>query len=136
MTSCFAMGRSTHRLPAGWPIFPSSARCPKYPPRLSFAGAISNFVSMTGYIHSEATSSPNLTGDPDQIDNPYVDAASNGLTYVVERFKNEPLAGHITLSKGERSILAERAAEFIELAESAIILRWWAHQGSNLGPDD
>ena len=50
-----------------------------------------------------------LTGDLDQIDNPYVDAASNGLTYVVERFKEEPLAGHITLYKGERSILAERA---------------------------
>jgi PhoH-like ATPase len=45
-----------------------------------------------------------LTGDPDQIDNPYVDAASNGLTYVVERFKGsiESLAGHITLYKGER----------------------------------
>lgn len=50
-----------------------------------------------------------LTGDPDQIDNPYIDAASNGLTYVVERFKNEPLAAHITLGKGERSALAERA---------------------------
>lgn len=51
-----------------------------------------------------------LTGDPDQIDNPYVDASSNGLTYVVERFKDEALAGHITLNKGERSSLAERAA--------------------------
>lgn len=51
-----------------------------------------------------------LTGDPDQIDNPYIDAASNGLTYIVERFKQEPLAGHITLQKGERSKLAERAA--------------------------
>lgn len=51
-----------------------------------------------------------LTGDPDQIDNPYVDAASNGLTYVVEKFKGEPLAGHITLCKGERSPLAERSA--------------------------
>jgi PhoH-like ATPase len=50
-----------------------------------------------------------LTGDPDQIDNPYVDASSNGLTYVVERFKNEALAGHITFLKGERSELAERA---------------------------
>jgi PhoH-like ATPase len=50
-----------------------------------------------------------LTGDPDQIDNPYVDAASNGLTYAVEKFKGEALAGHITLSKGERSLLAERA---------------------------
>jgi PhoH-like ATPase len=54
-----------------------------------------------------------LTGDPDQIDNPYVDAASNGLTYVVERFKNEPLAGHITLTKGERSSLAERSAQLL-----------------------
>ncbi|MCM1982321.1 PhoH family protein [Lyngbya confervoides] len=50
-----------------------------------------------------------LTGDTDQIDNPYVDAASNGLTYAVERFKAEPLAAHITLRQGERSQLAERA---------------------------
>lgn len=54
-----------------------------------------------------------LTGDPDQIDNPYVDAASNGLTYVVEKFKHEPLAGHVTLLKGERSTLAERAAALL-----------------------
>ena len=54
-----------------------------------------------------------LTGDPAQIDNPYVDAASNGLIYLVERFKHEPLAGHITLSKGERSGLAERAAALL-----------------------
>lgn len=54
-----------------------------------------------------------LTGDPDQIDNPYVDAASNGLTYVVEKFKKEPLAGHITLVKGERSALAERSASLL-----------------------
>jgi PhoH-like ATPase len=50
-----------------------------------------------------------LTGDPEQIDNPYVDAASNGLTYVVEKFKEEPLAAHISFTKGERSPLAERA---------------------------
>ncbi|MGA1265503.1 MAG: PhoH family protein [Prochlorothrix sp.] len=54
-----------------------------------------------------------LTGDPDQIDNPYIDAASNGLTYVVERFKDEPLAAHITLQRGERSDLAERATELL-----------------------
>ncbi|MBD2256483.1 PhoH family protein [Pseudanabaena sp. FACHB-2040] len=54
-----------------------------------------------------------LTGDPDQIDNPYVDAASNGLTYVVERFKGEAIAGHITLYKGERSELAERSASLL-----------------------
>jgi PhoH-like ATPase len=51
-----------------------------------------------------------LTGDTEQIDNPYVDAASNGLSHVVDRFKYEPLAGHITLTKGERSPLADRAA--------------------------
>ncbi len=51
-----------------------------------------------------------LTGDPYQIDNPYVDAASNGLTYVVERMRNEAIAGHITLVKGERSALATIAA--------------------------
>jgi PhoH-like ATPase len=51
-----------------------------------------------------------LTGDPDQIDNPYVDAASNGLTYVIERFKQEAIAAHISLYQGERSELADRAA--------------------------
>ncbi len=54
-----------------------------------------------------------LAGDVDQIDNPYVDAESNGLTYVVERFKDDPLAGHITLTKGERSKLAERATALL-----------------------
>ncbi len=54
-----------------------------------------------------------LTGDTAQIDNPYVDAASNGLTYVVERFRNEPLAGHVTLYQGERSALAARAASLL-----------------------
>jgi PhoH-like ATPase len=54
-----------------------------------------------------------LTGDPYQIDNPYVDASNNGLTMVVERFKGEPIAGHVTLSKGERSPLAELAANIL-----------------------
>jgi PhoH-like ATPase len=54
-----------------------------------------------------------LTGDPYQIDNPYIDASSNGLTFVVERFKEEPIAGHITLVKGERSDLAELAATLL-----------------------
>ncbi|MBM76327.1 MAG: phosphate starvation-inducible protein PhoH [Proteobacteria bacterium] len=52
-----------------------------------------------------------LTGDPQQIDNPYVDASSNGLSYVVERLKGSSLVGHITLTKGERSVLAELAAQ-------------------------
>jgi len=54
-----------------------------------------------------------MTGDPNQIDNPYVDAMSNGLTYTVERFKQSHLAGHITLRKGERSELAELAARLL-----------------------
>lgn len=54
-----------------------------------------------------------LTGDPYQIDNPYVDATSNGLTTVVEKFKGEPMAGHVTLSKGERSALAELASNVL-----------------------
>jgi PhoH-like ATPase len=54
-----------------------------------------------------------LTGDPYQIDNPYVDSANNGLTTVVERFKKEKLAGHVTLFKGERSELAELASNLL-----------------------
>jgi PhoH-like ATPase len=54
-----------------------------------------------------------LTGDAYQIDNPYLDASSNGLTYVVERFKNQPIHGHITLAKSERSELASLAADLL-----------------------
>ena len=54
-----------------------------------------------------------LTGDPYQIDNPYVDAASNGLTYVVERMRREAISGHISLVKGERSALATIAANLL-----------------------
>ena len=54
-----------------------------------------------------------LTGDPYQIDNPYVDAESNGLTWLVERFKGQRLAGHVTLQRGERSELAELAANLL-----------------------
>jgi len=54
-----------------------------------------------------------LTGDPFQIDNPYVDSASNGLTYLVERFKGQSIAATVTLSKGERSPLAEVASDLL-----------------------
>ncbi len=54
-----------------------------------------------------------LTGDVYQIDNPYVDAANSGLTYAVERFKGHSISGHVTLSKGERSELAELAANIL-----------------------
>jgi PhoH-like ATPase len=54
-----------------------------------------------------------LTGDPNQIDHPYLDFRSNGLCYAVEKFKNNPLAGHVTLTKGQRSELAELAAKLL-----------------------
>lgn len=54
-----------------------------------------------------------LTGDIYQIDNPYVDALSNGINAVAERFKEEPMAAHICLEKGERSKLAELASNLL-----------------------
>ena len=54
-----------------------------------------------------------LMGDPAQIDHPYLDSTSNGLTYLVERFKSESISGHITLEKGERSRLAQLAADLL-----------------------
>jgi PhoH-like ATPase len=54
-----------------------------------------------------------LTGDPYQIDNPYVDSTNNGLVHVVNRFQKERIAGHVSLSKGERSDLAELAANLL-----------------------
>ncbi len=54
-----------------------------------------------------------FTGDAEQIDHPYLDASSNGLTCLVERFKNETIAGHVTLVKGERSEVAEIGARLL-----------------------
>jgi PhoH-like ATPase len=54
-----------------------------------------------------------FTGDPYQIDNPYVDSSSNGFNYVVSRFRTETVAAHIELQKGERSELAELAANIL-----------------------
>ncbi len=54
-----------------------------------------------------------LTGDSFQIDNPYVDSANNGLVYLVERFKDEVISAHVTLSKGERSKLSELASNLL-----------------------
>ncbi len=51
-----------------------------------------------------------LTGDIGQIDNPYLDSSSNGLSYAVEKMKGLSLVGHITLQKSERSELASLAA--------------------------
>jgi PhoH-like ATPase len=52
-----------------------------------------------------------LTGDPYQIDNPYVDSSTNGLSVVAEKLRGEPLVGHVVLRKGERSELANLAAK-------------------------
>jgi PhoH-like ATPase len=54
-----------------------------------------------------------LTGDPYQIDNPYLDSASNGLTYCAEKMKGQKMFGHMTLTKSERSLLASLAAELL-----------------------
>ncbi|MBN2478887.1 MAG: PhoH family protein [Parachlamydiales bacterium] len=54
-----------------------------------------------------------LTGDPTQIDNPYLDQDSNGLTYTVSRFRDQKLFGHVFLEKTERSELAKIAAEIM-----------------------
>ena len=54
-----------------------------------------------------------FTGDPYQIDNPYVDSSSNGFNYIISKFREQPLAAHIELQKGERSELAELAANIL-----------------------
>ncbi len=54
-----------------------------------------------------------FTGDPYQIDNPYVDSSSNGFNYIVSKFREQPIAAHIELQKGERSELAELAANIM-----------------------
>lgn len=54
-----------------------------------------------------------LMGDPEQIDNPYLDEYNNGLTYVVEMFKDQQIAGHVKFTKGERSKIAQLAADLL-----------------------
>ncbi|WP_085524112.1 PhoH family protein [Tuberibacillus sp. Marseille-P3662] len=54
-----------------------------------------------------------LMGDPQQVDHPYLDAYNNGLTYVVEKMKEDPITGHVQLTKGERSQLAQVAADLL-----------------------
>ena len=54
-----------------------------------------------------------LTGDIEQIDSPYLDAESNGLSYLADKMKNQPIFAHINLLKGERSKLAELASDLL-----------------------
>ena len=54
-----------------------------------------------------------FTGDIYQIDTPYLDSQSNGLSYLIDRIKNHPIYAHITLEKGERSELANIANDLL-----------------------
>lgn len=54
-----------------------------------------------------------FTGDINQIDTPYLDSQSNGLSFMIDRLKGQPLYAHITLEKGERSDLANLANELL-----------------------
>ena len=54
-----------------------------------------------------------ILGDIEQIDTPYIDSLSNGLTIISEKFKKESLAGLVTLKKGERSNLATLASKIL-----------------------
>ncbi|MCB2227658.1 MAG: PhoH family protein [Desulfarculaceae bacterium] len=54
-----------------------------------------------------------FTGDPEQIDHPYLDSSSNGLSYLVEKLKSQEISGHVTLVKGERSQVAELGAQLL-----------------------
>ena len=54
-----------------------------------------------------------LTGDIQQIDHPYLDSLSNGLSYLINRMVGQPIYAHITLEKGERSALAELASNLL-----------------------
>jgi PhoH-like ATPase len=54
-----------------------------------------------------------FTGDPHQIDTPYLDSRSNGLTYLIDKMKGQSIYAHITMEKGERSHLAELASDLL-----------------------
>ncbi|HNW29198.1 MAG TPA: PhoH family protein [Spirochaetota bacterium] len=54
-----------------------------------------------------------FTGDPYQIDTPYLDSRSNGLTYLIDKMKGQEIYAHVTLEKGERSQLAEIASDLL-----------------------
>jgi PhoH-like ATPase len=54
-----------------------------------------------------------FTGDIQQIDSPYLDMRSNGLSYLTDRMRSQELFGHIHLVKGERSMLAELASDLL-----------------------
>ena len=54
-----------------------------------------------------------FTGDIRQIDQPYLDSLSNGLSYLINRMKDQPIYAHVTLEKGERSALSDLASSLL-----------------------
>ncbi|MDD8018666.1 MAG: PhoH family protein, partial [Bacteroidota bacterium] len=54
-----------------------------------------------------------LTGDIFQIDHPYLESQSNGLSYLIEKMQGQKIYAHINLEKGERSKLAELASNLL-----------------------
>ncbi|MFA6653055.1 MAG: PhoH family protein, partial [Candidatus Delongbacteria bacterium] len=54
-----------------------------------------------------------FTGDIYQIDSPYLDSESNGLSYIIDKLENQELYSHVTLKKGERSVLSELASKLL-----------------------
>ena len=54
-----------------------------------------------------------FTGDPEQIDQPYLDSSTNGLVYLTDRLKGQEIFGHVTLLKGERSVVSELGSKLL-----------------------
>jgi len=54
-----------------------------------------------------------FTGDIEQIDSPYLDTGSNGLTYLTDKMRGQEIFAHVNLIKGERSFLAELASKLL-----------------------
>ena len=54
-----------------------------------------------------------FTGDIQQIDSPYLDSESNGLAYMIDKMRNQPIFAHVNLVKGERSQLSEIASKLL-----------------------
>ena len=79
------------------------------------ARIIGSLTCFTGKRYPACTMKKTFVLDTNvlQIDNPYLDASSNGLTYATERLKEQPLHGHVTLRRSERSELAAVAAEYL-----------------------
>ena len=73
-----------------------------------------NFLSiMSSKIITDKNTKIVFAGDINQIDTPYLDSQSNGLSYLIDKLKGQQLYSHVTLRKGERSKLANLANELL-----------------------